>query len=278
MLPPCFHLADRVYPFVRQAAARRMAQAGMTQAQIGERLGVSQAMVSKYLNRAGPSPEEALQWVVDAMAEDLAGREEGATEGPDATVNPWCRTFHDVAAPAGDARHGTLAGVTEVLTRLESRVPEALVPAVNVNVAGALPGAEARDDILAFPGRLALVGGRLRAHGPPEFGASRHLASVLLAARTQDDAVRFVVNLRDAPPVQRAFRAAGEAVVRADPATRDAAGVAPFRLTGTSHEGRPGAWVVRDPGGVGVEPAVYVLDADPARLAERVSRVATRLP
>lgn len=270
MLPPCFTLADSVYPLVRQRAARLMAEEGLTQSEIGRRLGVSQAMVSKYLKGETLEPEPQTAWIVEEMAQEVAAALHGAVSGAEpGQVNPWCRTFAQTLGPEDDARRAVVAETAEIVLRLDATRLAPLVPAVNVNVAGALPDAARREDVAAFPGRLALVRGRLRAHGPPEFGASRHLAALLLVAREYDEALRFVVNLRGDPSVERALRKAGERVATADPERRDDAGVPVFALDG--------ARAVLDPGGFGIEPAVYLVDASAAGLAARVQRLAAAL-
>lgn len=268
MLPPCFTLADSVFPLVRQRAARLMADEGLTQSEIGRRLGVSQAMVSKYLKGEALEPEAQTAWIVEEMAQQVSAALDSVVAGtPEpGQANPWCRTFAQTLGPADEARRAVVAETAEVVLRLEGAPIAPLVPAVNVNIAGALQDAAGREDVAAFPGRLALVRGRLRAHGPPEFGASRHLTGVLLRAREEDPSLRFVLNLRGDAAVERALRRAGEAVAEGDASQRDDAGVPLFRLDS--------ARAMRDPGGFGIEPALYLLDTTGAGLAERVRRLA----
>ncbi|MBW3582764.1 MAG: helix-turn-helix domain-containing protein [Euryarchaeota archaeon] len=266
MLPPCFQVADRLYPLVRQRAAIRMRELGVTQSEIGRRLGVSQAMVSKYLKGFEPTEAETWQgWVVDAMAEELATST--SPKPQEGTENPWCRTLGNLVQPQDDDERRLFEEVLGFIVRLDAERLRPLVPAVNINVAAARPGATARSDVLAFPGRLAVVGGRLRAYGPPEFGASRHLAAMLLRAREDDPDLRFVVNLRGGDAVRRALRRAGAEAVESDPDERDKEGVARFRLA-------EGVRAVHDPGGLHVEPALYLFDPEASQLAERVDALA----
>lgn len=87
-----------------------------------------------------------------------------------------------------------------------------LVPEVGVNLAYALPAADGLGDVCAITGRVVRVGARAAAVGPPAFGASRHVARVILAAMEFDPARRAAMNLRyDAGLMDRA-RGAGLAI------------------------------------------------------------------
>ena len=72
------------------------------------------------------------------------------------------------------------------------------MPAVGMNIATCLPDAEAVGEVAAYPGRMTLVDGVLRRHETPEFGASNHLANMLLQAKSADSEKTAILNLR--PP------------------------------------------------------------------------------
>ncbi len=83
-----------------------------------------------------------------------------------------------------------------------------LVPEVGINLGYAVPAAEGLGDVCAISGRIVRVGARAAAVGPPAFGASRHVARIILAAMEFDPARRSAVNLRyDARLVDRAREA-----------------------------------------------------------------------
>ncbi|MEE9164440.1 MAG: thiamine-phosphate synthase family protein, partial [Thermoplasmata archaeon] len=84
-----------------------------------------------------------------------------------------------------------------------------LIPEVGINLGYAVPAAEGLGDVCAITGRIVRVGTRAAAVGPPAFGASRHVARIILAAMEFDPARRSAMNLRyDARLVDRA-RGAG---------------------------------------------------------------------
>jgi len=71
----------------------------------------------------------------------------------------------------------------------------AAIPNVGTNVGTALPGAETVSDVAAIPGRIYELGGRVEVPANPEFGASEHVATTILAATAVDPNRRGAVNL-----------------------------------------------------------------------------------
>ena len=70
------------------------------------------------------------------------------------------------------------------------------MPAVGMNIASCIKGTRSIDEVAAFPGKITIVGGKLRHHETPSFGASNHLASILIQAHTMNDAKTAVINLK----------------------------------------------------------------------------------
>ncbi len=71
-----------------------------------------------------------------------------------------------------------------------------LIPEVQSNLAYALPYAQTRQEIAAFPGRIVAIGERAQPVGCPQFGASRHVANVILVAMKHDPSFRAAMNIR----------------------------------------------------------------------------------
>ena len=96
-----------------------------------------------------------------------------------------------------DPRQQVVDRLNEAVRMLES-CPEfaALVPEVRTNVAFALPDASGPDDVAAVDGRITVVGGRPKAAGPVEFGASDHLARRIIELRKYDNALWAALNFR----------------------------------------------------------------------------------
>ena len=263
MLPACLHLADDVFPRVRAHTARRLVDAGWSQARAGAAVGLSQAMVSKHL-AAPPASDLLVERLADELARDLLAPEAGATPG----TSPWCGTLTQAnARPDGDAAlHDILAAERALLAAPPLRV----MPQVGLNVAVALPGASGPDDVLAFPGRLVEAHGRLLRPAPPAFGGSGHLARVLLALRARVPEVAALANVRGGPDVVATARRLGLAVhaVERPPSSPDEA-VLLKALAGA----RKGVDAVHDPGAVGLEPCLYLAGADAADVARKILRL-----
>lgn len=75
-------------------------------------------------------------------------------------------------------------------------VPLDWAPEVGINLGYAIPGATAPEDVAALEGRIVRVGDRLQPTGPARFGASRHVARIILTAMRFDPGVRSAINLK----------------------------------------------------------------------------------
>lgn len=71
-----------------------------------------------------------------------------------------------------------------------------LVPEVQINLGFALPGAAGPEDVAAFPGRIVRLGKGVAAVAGPAFGASSHVARIILTAMRTDQTVRSAMNIR----------------------------------------------------------------------------------
>jgi hydroxymethylpyrimidine/phosphomethylpyrimidine kinase len=167
---------------------------------------------------------------------------------------------------------------------LEEANPGQLIPEVQSNLAEALPGARDFGDVAAFPGRLVRCGDRVRRVDGPRFGASRHMAKILVASARHGSPFRAVMNVRFGPEVLEACRAAGltvEGFSRADEPE------AVKRAEGSSLEWGTSSVLERcaeapdaiyDEGDLGKEPMVRIFGRDSVDVARRVAAVARALP
>ena len=55
-----------------------------------------------------------------------------------------------------------------------------LIPEVQSNIGMGLRGAVSEDEVIAFPGRIIKKGREIFILSPPEFGASKHVAHIVL--------------------------------------------------------------------------------------------------
>ncbi len=71
-----------------------------------------------------------------------------------------------------------------------------LVPEVQMNMGYAITNAGGVEDIAAFPGRIGKRGGSIYLRGDPEFGASSHVARLILTYMRHYPYMRACVNIR----------------------------------------------------------------------------------
>jgi len=91
----------------------------------------------------------------------------------------------------------------EVLEELESAsvklvetIRPAFFPQVGINFGYAAENAAGHEDVAALDARFMLKNGKPYKAGSAAFGASKHIASVILAARTHDPSIRSACNIR----------------------------------------------------------------------------------
>ncbi|RQG98326.1 thiamine-phosphate synthase family protein [Natrarchaeobius oligotrophus] len=232
-------VVDRFLPTVRAMLAIRLADRGMTQQEIAANLGVTQAAVSKYVSGDGggddrfrDDPETVA--TVERIADGLST---GEMDGYDALAEllslvhsledrgPICE-LHEEAMPElrglgcdlcvrgldSDVRaeRDVLADVRTAARTLASTPAMAeIVPNVGTNVGMALPDARDETDVAAVPGRIYAMSGRIEIPANPEFGASQHVATAVLAARDVDPDVRAAINVATDEALLEAARSIG---------------------------------------------------------------------
>jgi predicted fused transcriptional regulator/phosphomethylpyrimidine kinase/predicted transcriptional regulator len=286
-------VVDHVLPTLRVELARELADRGLTQREIAAELGVTQAAVSKYLSgeastTAAIADHPRTGATVDRVAEGLAT---GEMDGYDALAavlelvraledrGPVCE-LHEEAMPelrglgcdlcvrGTDERLGAeraaLASVRKA-ARLLARTDGVarFVPNVGSNAGTALPNAEGQTDVAAIPGRIYTADGRVEVPANPEFGASRHVATVVLAAADADPSVRGAVNVATDDAILAAARNRGVDPLEFD-ADYERRGE---RLRERFADRKAVPRVLFHRGAFGIEPITYVLGSDAADAA-----------
>lgn len=177
------------------------------------------------------------------------------------------------ALPRED-RHAVWRAVVEATAELVQTLPVALVPEVGINIAYALPGATTLEEVCGLQGRIVRVGHTLQAPGFPEFGASRHVARIVLAAMAFDPTVRCALNLKHTPELVAACRRRGLRVGTFDRSReRRGSSTMEWGTRRAIEELDAVPDVIYDRGGHGKVPMVRVLGRDPADVVAKVSRV-----
>src|SRR2546428_716975 len=164
--------------------------------------------------------------------------------------------------------------VSRAVALLESSRSFVLImPEVSVNIAYAEGEASSPEEVIAIPGRIVKVGSYARSLSRPEYGASSHLARVLIQIRARRKDVHAVMNLRFDRRMAAVIRRLRLKILRTggdypsdveDPIVEGMR-----RRVATSKEYD----AIIDIGGLGVEPSLYLLGSDPVKLAELAIKV-----
>lgn len=170
----------------------------------------------------------------------------------------------------------------EVLRLLQAAVEQIsqsmdpdLIPEVGTNIVYALPGARTRDDVAAVDGRIVRSRGRSHPVGPVTFGASDHVARIVLTAMKFDPGIRSAANIRYSPRILSILEDLFLEICSFDRSTEPPGtqtmdwGVA-FCCKG----GVPD--IIYDKGAIGKEPMVRILGEKPADVVTTLLKISNR--
>ncbi|MCS7104417.1 MAG: bifunctional hydroxymethylpyrimidine kinase/phosphomethylpyrimidine kinase [Thermofilaceae archaeon] len=177
-------------------------------------------------------------------------------------------------------RYSTITRVEEALELLlkHSEIVSEVVPEVGMNLVMSLPAtyAESEKDVAGIAGRIVKCAGRLKAVGPVKFGASSHIARLVLNAIKFDPSVRSAINVKpDERLIKRAEelgffvafidrRLEPEEVKRVEGASMAWILNEAYRRTGRIPD------VIYDRGDVGKEAMMRILGTDPVEVVEKL--------
>jgi hydroxymethylpyrimidine kinase/phosphomethylpyrimidine kinase len=180
-------------------------------------------------------------------------------------------------------RYRCIEDLKQAVARLKGGMIGNIIPEIQSNFGYALTGASSAAEVAAVPGRIVRVGGNVETLHDPAFGASSHVAKVILAAMSFDGSFRSAMNIRFSEGVVDVLKALKFEVASFDRADEPAE----VKLRegsslewGTTdalsrHKGIPDA--VFDRGDVGKEPIVRILGRNPAEVADKVRKVSKAL-
>jgi len=120
------------------------------------------------------------------------------------------------AIRGGAERYRVMKNLQDAVLMLEKCEGfSALIPEVGTNIGMALPGATDTEDVAAVVGRIVRIDGA-RVVGNIDFGASKHVARVILAAMKFDENIRGAINIRYSPEVLSACKKLGFTIASFD--------------------------------------------------------------
>lgn len=155
-----------------------------------------------------------------------------------------------------------------------------LIPEVSSNLGYALPFAEGVEDVAAFPGRIVRFRDSATTYSDPEFGASRHVANIILTAMKFDPEYCSAMNIRYSRETVAQLGRKGFLVGHFD---RRLEPKKVKKQEGSSLEWGVGEVLgkmkrvpdfIYDEGDVGKEPMIRVLGRTPMEVVQKILKVA----
>ena len=180
-------------------------------------------------------------------------------------------------------RYNCIQKLKTALQRLNAEKCGNIIPEVQSNLGYALPYANKAEDIAAIPGRIIRIGEETRTFGDPEFGASRHIASIILSTMKYNMDYRCSMNIRFSEDIINICMSLGFDVDNFDRSDE------PDETK--SKEGYSLKWgidsvlskrnsipdIIFDRGDLGKEPMIRVLGKNPADVVNKVISISKRL-
>jgi len=148
-------------------------------------------------------------------------------------------------------------------SRLDLNRISSYMPAVGMNIAACTKQATRAEEVAAFPGRMTLVEGMLRRHDTPMFGASNHLANLLMQVRNFDSQKTAILNIR--PPTVDGMVDQGDLDYISDELGFELGFAPKGELVAPSGQ----LDIIIDEGAFGWEPSLYIVGRDTTEVVER---------
>ena len=151
-----------------------------------------------------------------------------------------------------------------------------LLPEVQSNLGYALPWAREPEEVAAFPGRFVRLGQEVTKVADPEFGASRHIAQIILTVMAYDPEMRSAMNIKYGGEILAQARRMGLRVKhfnRQDeprPVKRKEGSILSWGVHGVLEKTSKIPDIIFDRGDVGKEPMIRVLGRDPEDVVRKV--------
>lgn len=172
-----------------------------------------------------------------------------------------------------------LNSLQEAKRRLFELNPVELIPEVQMNIGYAISKVKGIEDVAAFPGRISHCGGKILFKGEPRFGASSHVARLILAMMKHYPYMRACVNIRyDESYIEKAQKRGLKIIFfdrRKEPGRiKSSEGRSlDFLMEGVLKRVKHPPDFIYDRGDVGKEPIIRCFARDPMELIEKMEKI-----
>ena len=271
-------------------------------------MDLTQAAVSKYLNQ--PVTKTRLAVEIGHLSEKLTGMLKTGEATADQIVRELCSTcmksrigstlceMHQKKVPSLKAancqvcskllggRNDNLAERAIVISDMidalriieQSDTFETIVPQVRANFVACNDQAETVKDVAGVPGRITIVDGYARALISPQFGASKHTAELLLHAKETWTRIRSCLCVSGRKDVVQTAAHIGFKVVSiSEPESAASRIINSLKSTDIVPDRRTMYPAIHVPGGIGVEPILYLFGPGAKELSQRSLKLSDSL-
>ena len=198
----------------------------------------------------------------------------GRGAGP---VNPYAPFARELA------RFEVLEDLQAAAARLQAEDLSPLIPEVMTNLGYAVPYPEGPQDVAAFPGRLVKSPAGMLIPAAPAFGASRHIAAVILTAMATHPELRSAMNIRlvegleDLAPWLNLRLATFDRANEPDEVKRQEGGTLAWGVASVLKPGQQAPDLIMDRGDWGKEAMIRILGQNPMAVAEKALAIKNAL-
>ncbi|MFQ6052483.1 MAG: thiamine-phosphate synthase family protein [Candidatus Hydrothermarchaeota archaeon] len=295
---PCELIVKNFLPAIRYRISKQMSKS-FNQEEIAKRLGVTQSLISLYLSdKINVNPE------ISKRLEDFDDELENISKVSEIefimSICRICRTLrsddvlcnlHKEIDPSLsecsicsrpkdlelDRLHviENLKRAFEILRKTDNIVD--LVPEVFINLVMAVPNPKSIFDVAGFPGRIVKSGNEIKTLEGPKFGASTHMANILLTTMKIDNSKRSCINIRYSDEILDICKKIKLSIVRIENRfqSKDLDEKLSKNIENVLEKEVPD--VLYDLGDVGVEPILYIFASSAIEAAGIVQRIGSMI-
>jgi hydroxymethylpyrimidine/phosphomethylpyrimidine kinase len=176
-------------------------------------------------------------------------------------------------------RWKVIHALQETRERLLTLNPVELIPEVQMNLGYAIEGAKGIEDVAAFPGRIGRYEGRIQIKGDPVFGASSHVARLIITYMRYYPRTRSCVNVRYGEAVikkaqERKMNVAFFDRMKAPDSIEEIEGKSlDFIVDQVMRKVKRPPDMIYDKGDVGKEPMIRLFAKDPVELIQKMEMI-----
>jgi predicted fused transcriptional regulator/phosphomethylpyrimidine kinase len=177
------------------------------------------------------------------------------------------KTLTGMDLDQGQEQRALLRRLEWAIGRLDPKRISHVMPAVGLNIASCNKGSRDSSEVAAFPGKISIVNDKLRHHETPSFGASSHLANLLLQAHIMNEAKTSIININ---PINEAGKVDEKKIKQMCEQLGYSFALANKGKISGSHNKLD---VILDKGDFGWEPSMYILAHNPLELIDRTHQI-----